>query len=268
MSNNSVNGFNNPIFIIDTVTNERLKLQWVPKEIDYTPESEFVKIASPGRNNPFYHYGGSEDTLVLELDWHSTDNTRAETIANCRWIESFTKNDGWEEGPHPVILSWGENLFNQGMGEAWLIVSAPYKLSQFDKPHDMFPVQAYQTITLKRITEFNRSRNDIKLVRVNLPASDNSNPDVLGNNIIGSFQKPMKPLVDENLKEALKNGNITPFDQNRFKNPRRSALTRIGTQIAESALNYFANQKIFGALDAVGKKATEIEALGNKLPQL
>lgn len=264
----STNGYNNPLTIIDTVTQERLKLQWVPKEIKYKPESTFVNIASPGRNNPFYHFGGSEDSIVLELDWHATDEDRVEAINNCRWLEALTKNDGWDNAPHPVLLDWGNTQFlNAGSDEAWLVVDAPYELSQFNRPKGMLPVQAYQTITLKRITDSNRARATIRFgANIITQLNGDENPDDLAYEFQKSLSYPYKLVTEEQNK--LKDGTLTPFDNNRYKNPKRNWPLERGFEIAQSAAQYFANQKVFGLTQEAAKKVGGIKEAAFRIPQL
>jgi len=147
-----------------------LTLPFVPRELNYNPESNFVGIASFGRNNPFYQFTGSEDTLTFDIDWFSKMNNREDVISNCRWVEALTKGDGYKDIPHRVQLVWGADnkLFSNSI---WLVTSAPYRLSQFIKGYrastgelvntNMMPQSALQTITLKRITETNRTSEQI-----------------------------------------------------------------------------------------------------------
>lgn len=147
-----------------------LTLPFVPRELNYAPESNFVGIASFGRNNPFYQFTGSEDTLTFDIDWFSKQNNREDVIFNCRWMEALTKADSYDDVPHRVKLVWGADnkLFS---GSIWLVTSAPFRLSQFIRGYrasngdvvnvGMLPQQALQSITLKRITTRNRSSNSI-----------------------------------------------------------------------------------------------------------
>lgn len=148
---------------------KELKLPFVPSELDYQPESNFVGIASFGRNNPFYQFTGSEDTLTFEIDWLSSQENRKDVLFNCRWLEALTKGDAYNEVPHRVKITWGEanTMFEDSV---WLLVSAPYKLTNFVRGYNksgkytstsMLPQQAYQTVTFKRITKNNRSTSDI-----------------------------------------------------------------------------------------------------------
>lgn len=159
---------NTGIFILDLITNEKLELQFIPHELDYDPDSKFEPIASMGRNNPLYHYTGSEDTLTFEIDWHSNSDptSRTDVITKCKWIEALTKNDGFNGPPHPIKLIWGGGqvgldptlLFRDAN---WLITKAPYKLKNFHRKYSMLPVQAIQSLTLKKITETNLTRANI-----------------------------------------------------------------------------------------------------------
>ena len=148
---------------------KQLKLPFVPSELDYQPESNFVGIASFGRNNPFYQFTGSEDTLTFEIDWLSNQDNRKDVLFNCRWLEALTKGDAYNETPHRVKIIWGEAniLFEDSV---WLLVSAPYKLTNFVRGYNkdnqytstsMLPQQAYQTVTFKRLTHNNRTTGDI-----------------------------------------------------------------------------------------------------------
>jgi hypothetical protein len=147
------------LIIKDLVTLEQISIQFVPQELDYTPDSNFIPIASMGRNNPLYHYTGSEDTLKFTLDWYANIESREDVITNCKKLEALTKNDSFDKPPHPIKLIWNDKLFSKS---TWLVVSAPYKLSLFQAHRNMLPQQAYQEITLKRLTEFNSSLNQIR----------------------------------------------------------------------------------------------------------
>lgn len=148
------------IFFMDTRTKESLTLQCVPLEIQYSPESIFVAITTLGRNNPYYHYIGSEDTLSFELDWFAEEAAKDDVIRKCRWLESKTKADGYRLDPPAMVFKWGELYTTDDL---WLLVSAgPIRLSQFDRPAGMLPKQAYQQITLKRLVDKNLEHSAIK----------------------------------------------------------------------------------------------------------
>ena len=148
---------------------KELRIPFVPRELQVTPESNFVGISSFGRNNPFYQFTGAEDTLTFEIDWLASENNREDVITNCRWIEALTKGDGYNDVPHRIILMWGANnkLFKD---HKWLIISAPYRLMDFNRGYiendqfyntHMLPTRAIQSITLKRITNDNLTSANI-----------------------------------------------------------------------------------------------------------
>lgn len=147
------------LYIIDTVSGKSVKLPFVPKELRYNPESNFKAIASMGRNNPFYHFTGAEDSLEFEIDWFAQEEHRADVILNCKWVESLSKNDAYDNPPPPVILHWNIDMFKDSV---WLITSAQYRLLDFQAHRNMFAQQAYQQVTLKRITTTNLKRSDIQ----------------------------------------------------------------------------------------------------------
>ena len=149
--------------IIDTNSGKSIKLPFVPRELRYTPDSHFKAIASMGRNNPFYHFTGSEDTLEFEIDWFAEKDSRHDVILNCKWVGSSSKNDGYELEPPAVILHWNSSLFSDSL---WLVVAAPYRLLDFQAHRSMLPQQAYQQVTLKRVTLTNLRRREIQSITV------------------------------------------------------------------------------------------------------
>lgn len=158
---------------------DKIQLQAVPLELRVNPESNFVSISPMGRNNPFYHYSGGEDTLNLTLDWYSDkalngkdlDNSRTEVLRKCKWLEAKQRRNGLEEDPHRVKLLWGgESTTEDGItftfpplfsDAIWIVESAPYDLSLFHKLQGFRPTQAIQKLTLKRVTESSRTSLEI-----------------------------------------------------------------------------------------------------------
>lgn len=149
----------------------KITLPFTPRELNYQPTSKFVGIATMGRNNPFYQFTGSEDTLSFEIDWFSNQNDREDVINSCRWLEAMTKSNGYDEMPHRAKLLWGKDnkLFED---DTWIITEAPYILSGFVDSYKekgstnivkvgMLPQQANQTITMKRLTKDNRTTSQI-----------------------------------------------------------------------------------------------------------
>jgi hypothetical protein len=157
---------------------EYITLPFVPRELAYSMSSKFVGIATLGRNNPYYQFTGSEDTLTFEIDWFSNQLDRKDVINNCRWVEALTKADGYNSVPHRIKLVWGANNI-LWQDDIWIVTAAPYRLKDFNRGYrkknvsgaidargefistSMLPQQAFQSITLKRVTSLNRSREEI-----------------------------------------------------------------------------------------------------------
>lgn len=147
----------NQPFFLDLVTLQRLYFQSIPSGISVNPDSKFVAVESPGRNNPLYQYTGSEDTIEFTLTWYCNDETRADVILKCKWLEALTKNDGYDNKPHLVQLVYGD-LFKDSK---FLVENAQYTLGRFNREFAMLPGYAEQKITLKRVTATNSKRTEI-----------------------------------------------------------------------------------------------------------
>jgi hypothetical protein len=265
-----------------------LSIQGVPRELDYKPQSSFEAIQSPGRNNPFYHFTGSEDSITMELDWYSDgkDLSRIKVIESCRWLEAHTKNDGYEQAFSPVLLIWGSSLFDQvksNNSESWIIVDASYKLGPFSRPHDMMPVQAYQTLVLKRVTSTNRRRAQI--LKVNEPRilQGIENPDNLtalygsnydSNTTTISFTKEREVITESEKSRSTLRGSLNDGGNGAFKfvketeleiqsklpkflnQPPKSGarvfLESRGKELIKNAANTLANNIIYSAVKVVG----------------
>lgn len=139
------------MYLVDLITLEKLPIQFVPQEMRWGPESNWVVIPSVGRNNPFYHYTGSEQTLTFQLDWNARVENRDDVIKSCRWVENLSLADGYDAEPPPVRIIFG-TLFEE---YTFIVQSAPWSMNLFDVQYGMLPRQAYQDITLKRITGLN-----------------------------------------------------------------------------------------------------------------
>lgn len=142
---------------IDLDTGESLGMQGIPKDLDYDPQSSFIAIKTPGRNNPFYTFTGSEDTLELDLTWYSIANTKQDVILRCKWLECMTKADGYLGRPHLCRLQWGI-LFQK---TTWVVTSAKYKLKNWDARSGMLPTCAEQKVVLKRYVLTNPTHSEI-----------------------------------------------------------------------------------------------------------
>lgn len=147
-------------FFVDMVTCETLLFQTVPVELTYGPETNWNVVATAGRNNPNYQYSGAEDTLNFSMTWYANEENREDVLKKCKWLESLSKNNGYDEKPHRIKLMFG-NVFNDA---EWIVFAAPFKISMFNRTFGMLPTLAVQEVTLKRITTTNRGTNDIRKI--------------------------------------------------------------------------------------------------------
>lgn len=283
----------NAIFIYSLGLKGSLAIQTIPKDVEYKIDSNFEAIASPGRNNPIYHYTGSEDTITMELDWYSDgdDINRTKVIESCRWLEGHTKANGYNNAPSPVLLIWGSSLFSKSsgaMGETWLIVDASYRMGPFSRPHDLLPVQAYQTLTLKRITSSNRLMRDIMLVSPPDIAGASENPDNLME-VKGSYselaqsqgglvfnqeaQLAFQQKVEFNpatqlSQEAINKDKIPKFMFGTPKSELRKFAESRGKELGKSAANFFANQVIYSGVSIASQVVSVPTNIISSIPQL
>lgn len=148
---------NHDAMLVDLVSGEKLHFQGLPTEIEVNPETSWATIKPFGRNNPHYHFTGSEDTIVLEVSWYTKEDNREDVIQKCKWVESLLKADGYTGGPHRVSLVWGKMFKSQ----EFIVFSAPYRIGLFSKQHGMLPQVAFQTITLKKVTTHNYTLKEV-----------------------------------------------------------------------------------------------------------
>lgn len=146
----------NQPYIVDLITLEKLFLQTIPPEIDVNAETNWAVLAAPGRNNPNYQFSGSEDTLEFDINWYSDVQEKDDVIKKCKWLQSLTKANGYDEPPHHIKFVFGD-LFKSSK---WIVFHAPYKLGLFDRNKNMLPCIATQHVILKKVTETNISRVD------------------------------------------------------------------------------------------------------------
>lgn len=150
---------NTGLFLVDIEDLTKVEIQFIPSELSFSSDSKIEAVVSPGRNNPFYHFSGSEDTLRFQLDWHCVETNREDVIRKCRWLESLTKADGYTKNQHKVQLIWGDLIKPETL---WIVKSATFQVSLFDRVYNMMPRQAYQDVILMRVSSYNRSVYDVR----------------------------------------------------------------------------------------------------------
>lgn len=165
---------------VDDAESATVSVDFIPTALRYAPVSTITPIKVVGANNPPYHFGGSEDTLVFKIDWYGyTDDP---VIKKCRFIESLCKADGWSQGPPAIKIYWGSTnqLFKD---HEFVVTKAPYEMKTFTRyktqlstgpptadgrtptnltPYHLWPVHATQTLTLKRITNHQLTHAEIR----------------------------------------------------------------------------------------------------------
>lgn len=146
-------------YILDLITLERLVFQNIPMEgLKYSPDANWMAVASAGRNNPLYQYMGGEDVLAFTISWYAEEIAKQDVLRKTKWLEALSKNNGYDEKPHMVQFVMGD-MYRDAK---WVVTSAgPIEFSLFDRTAGMMPRMASQELTLKRITDSNRTRTEI-----------------------------------------------------------------------------------------------------------
>lgn len=167
--------YKNSIFIINPHTSPVTKLEIQAfANVEMNPESTWATVKSMGRNNPFYLFTGSEDTLTFDISWYALDDNRQDVINKCRLLESWTKADGYSASPPTLWISWGDSdLFSN---DYFILKSAPYKPTNFQRSYRkgnrkddsseiinlmLYPNTATQTLTFHRVASNNLKHENI-----------------------------------------------------------------------------------------------------------
>lgn len=143
--------------IVDLVTLHKLWFQNIPATIKNNTEPTWVALMSPGRNLPFYQFSGAEKSLNFTLSWYANHPSHADVIAKCKWLEALSLADAYDDQPHPIKFIFGE-LYKDSK---WIVKSAGYEISHYDRVQAMFPRLATQEVTLVRISDTNPTKENI-----------------------------------------------------------------------------------------------------------
>lgn len=138
---------------------ERLDIQFVPVGMTDKRTALIAGIAVVGRNNPVHHFVGGNKTMPLELDFHSEEESREDVISKCKWLESLTYSDEFENKLERVRLTFGR-MFRPF--ETWIVQSVDVDYSLFQDDYDMLPKQAYVKLNLILDTDANLTPEDVK----------------------------------------------------------------------------------------------------------
>lgn len=175
----TISPLNNQIIVINPEPSnseegfQQVIIQGMPKEINVSPDTTWATIKTVGRNNPFYHYTGAEDTITLDISWYSTEPNRRDVIRKCRIFESWSKANAYQSAPPELWLSWGSsNLFQN---YSFILFHAPYSLTNFASGYrrsrekdaeiidlGLIPTAATQKLVFKRVTVDNLTTRQIQ----------------------------------------------------------------------------------------------------------
>lgn len=152
-----------------------LKIQNRPSQLEVQPETSWAVVKSMGRNNPFYQYTGSEDTISFDVSWYCNDpNNRDEVLLKCRLLESWSKSNGYLSSPPILELLFGNSSDNDIFkGYKFILFSASYTLK--DMAIDIrdnhqgnmiigdhiYPMTAVQSLVFKRVNNINTTSEQI-----------------------------------------------------------------------------------------------------------
>ena len=149
-----------------------ITIQGMPNELEINPEPTWATVKSMGRNNPFYMYTGSEDTISFDISWFAVDKNREDVINKCRLLESWSKANGYNTSPPNLDILWGNSdIFS---GQKFILYSAKYVLGNFQNSYragsrdkgevvdlKLYPNSAVQSLVFKRVTSGNLTHDEI-----------------------------------------------------------------------------------------------------------
>ena len=145
---------------------DRLEIQFVPEELVWQRNGNWVNVPVVGRNNSRKHLTGGEDTLNLSLDFNGMfERDKQHCARKMAWINSLTYTDGYIGPPRNIKLIWGETaLFRH---KIWVVKSVSSRMSDFHSRFGMNPMNLLMDIQLELDPEENLRLNDVRIYDVN-----------------------------------------------------------------------------------------------------
>lgn len=160
---------------------EYIVIQNRPNQLEFRGETSWAAIKSMGRNTPMYHFTGAEDIVQFNITWYCDDPNHLDEVVNkCRFLEAWTKANGYQASPPVIRIQWGNsNIFED---QLFILTSATYTLSNFNdyvrvngknkeagtvrgelsaKDGKLLPGSATQELIFKRVSATNLSWEDI-----------------------------------------------------------------------------------------------------------
>lgn len=137
--------------------NQRISIQFVPKEIDFSRQAKVDEVVVIGRNMPrYHHYGGSEE-IKLTLEFYGFENVKDDVWQKIEWLRAMTFNDGFNSPPPLVNIAAGD-LFRD---DRLLIKSVSAKMMNFDDNAAWLPRMATVDITFCKTMQKVQKRSDL-----------------------------------------------------------------------------------------------------------
>lgn len=137
--------------------NQRIPIQFVPKEIDFSRQAKVDEVVIIGRNMPrYHHYGGSEE-IKLTIEFYGFENVKDDVWQKIEWLRAMTFNDGFNSPPPLVNIAAGD-LFRD---DRLLIKSVSAKMMNFDDNAAWLPRMATVDITFCKTMQKVQKRSDL-----------------------------------------------------------------------------------------------------------
>lgn len=77
------------IVAIDEPQTNRLRVQYMPLQVQYSRTAKFDSVPVIGRNEDLSHYSGGATTMTMNLDFYSTDTDGTLAKASIKFLESL-----------------------------------------------------------------------------------------------------------------------------------------------------------------------------------
>lgn len=146
------------LYLINLSNNEHLEFQFVPRELSLSRSPGVEDVQVVARNNPLQQWGGGNETLRFELDFHAEVEARDDVIKKVEWVKALTYADGNAKPAPRVQVVFGE-VFPPFK---WIVKNMEAKLELFDKLHGFLPRQAWVTLVLQLDPDTNLRTADVR----------------------------------------------------------------------------------------------------------
>lgn len=128
----SITGDN--IYILDITNMEKLMAQFVPMELNESRTADLTELRIIGRNEPRYQTTGGKTTVSFTLDFVGDTDTKQDVIANVKWLQQKTMNDGYAAAQPKLKIVFGKMFRN----ELWYLDKVDADYSLFDKSRGVY----------------------------------------------------------------------------------------------------------------------------------